>query len=114
MEFLTSPYSAAFKHARVDQVGAHQGHVDAVLLRGLQLVAQRLVEPDGAELTGTVILCVCGVGGGSRLANSDYFFSCTFPPGNLRRTLANPPARKAREPPLFAVNDTTTTRRHKA
>lgn len=50
------PYPAAFEHPRVHQVGAHQGHVDAVLLRRLQLVAQRLVEADGTELTGAVVL----------------------------------------------------------
>lgn len=54
--FLYSPDPAAFEHSRVDQVRAHQGHVDAVLLRGLQLMAQRLVEADGTELTGAVIL----------------------------------------------------------
>lgn len=54
----SSPYSAAFEHARVDQVGAYQGHVDAVLLRGLYLMAQRLMESDGTELAGAVILRV--------------------------------------------------------
>ena len=51
-----SPDATALEHARVHQVRAHQGHVDAVLLGRLQLVAQRLVEADGAELTGAVVL----------------------------------------------------------
>lgn len=67
-----SPYSAAFEHARVDQVGAHQSHVDAVLLRGLQLVAQGLVESDGTELTGTVILPEDGHG--KRISEFCFFF----------------------------------------
>lgn len=51
-----SPYPATFEHSRVDQVRAHQGHVDAVLLWGFNLVAQGLVKPNGTELAGTVIL----------------------------------------------------------
>ena len=51
-----SPYPAAFEHARVHQVGTHQRHLNAVLIRSLDLVAQRLVEADGPELTGAVIL----------------------------------------------------------
>lgn len=54
--YRSSPYPAAFEHSRVDQVRAHQSHVDAILLRGLQLMAQWLVEADGTKLTGAVIL----------------------------------------------------------
>lgn len=50
------PYPAAFEHPRVNQVRAHQGHVNAVLLRSLQLMAQGLVEANGTKLAGTVIL----------------------------------------------------------
>lgn len=54
--FWCQPYPASFEHPSVHQVRTHQSHVDAVLLRGFQLVAQRLVEPDGTKLAGAVIL----------------------------------------------------------
>lgn len=53
---LFLPYSASSEHARVHQVRTHQRHLDTVLLRSLDFVAQGLVEADGTELASAVIL----------------------------------------------------------
>lgn len=51
-----SPDFTACKHARVHDVGADQGGFDAVEALRQQLVGQRLVETDGSEFAGAVIL----------------------------------------------------------
>ena len=50
------PYPASAEHAGVHKVGTHQSHLDPVLLRRLDFVAQGLMETDGSELAGAVIL----------------------------------------------------------
>lgn len=54
--FVGVPDLAAFKHARVHDIGAHEGHLHSVKLVGQQLVGQRLVEAHCGKLTGTIIL----------------------------------------------------------
>lgn len=55
-QFEYLPYPAASEHACVHQIWTHQRHLDAFFLRSLDLVAEGLVEADGAELAGAVIL----------------------------------------------------------
>ena len=54
--FVGVPDLAAFKHARVHDVGAHEGRLHSFELVGQQLVGQRLVEAHCGKFTGTVIL----------------------------------------------------------
>lgn len=56
--FLLSnlPDFAAFKHARVHNVGTHEGGLHPLHLLGQQLVGQRLVEAHRPKLAGAVIL----------------------------------------------------------
>ena len=101
------PYPAALEHPGVDQVRAHQRHLDAVLLRGLQLVAQRLVEPNGTELTGAVILRDDGERGRER--EREQVNPVKLCPGLRPGTTENisthaPWAQRS----LLAVNDTAT------
>lgn len=54
--FVGVPDLAAFKHARVHDIGAHEGRLHSVELVRQQLVGQRLVEAHCGKLTGTIIL----------------------------------------------------------
>lgn len=54
--FVDVPYLAAFEHARVDDVGAHESRLHSFDLLCQELVGQRLVKAHSRKLTGTVIL----------------------------------------------------------
>lgn len=54
--FADLPNLAAFKHACVHDIGAHESRLNSLNLLGQQLVGQRLVEAHCSKLTGTVIL----------------------------------------------------------
>lgn len=54
--YVGIPYLAAFKHARVHDVGTHKGCLHSFYLLRQQLVGQRLMEAHCSKLAGTVIL----------------------------------------------------------
>lgn len=54
--FSDLPDFAAFKHARVHNVGTHEGGLHSLHLLSQQLVGQGLVEAHRRKLTGAVIL----------------------------------------------------------